>query len=62
MSGTFIILVPDTLYPDFGVKSGHFYNTVPECDCIDANLEPYNGGKVFSQKASDAIWSKINSN
>jgi hypothetical protein len=52
-----IILTHEGLY--HGLNTWHYYDQVQECDCVDAHVQPYNGGKEFSNKASKAIWGDI---
>jgi len=52
-----VILAHEGLY--HGLRATHFYNFVNECSCIDAHVEPYNGGLKFSNEASKAIWPKL---
>ena len=41
---------------DHGIIVRHFYNSVDDCRCIDAHLQPYKGGTRFSNEASKIIW------
>jgi hypothetical protein len=49
-----IILTHEGIY--HGIKVRHFYNSVDDCRCIDAHLQPYKGGTRFSNEASKIIW------
>jgi len=52
-----IILAHEGIY--HGIKATHYYNFVQDCACIDAHVQPYNGGTQFSNEASKAIWPKL---